>query len=68
MYIYDIFLNRLLVVEVYEDPVTTFKYCKYNGVAAAHFPFNFQFINLRNGYNFEKKSEGVPFHPEGMIK
>jgi hypothetical protein len=42
----------MIVVEVYDDASTTMKYCLYNGIQAAYFPFNFQFIQLRNEKNW----------------
>jgi len=56
----------MIVVEVYDDAPTTMKYCLYNGVQAAYFPFNFQFIKLRNGKNLVTNQEGTRFYPEGL--
>ena len=58
----------MIVVEVYDKAETTMKYCVYNGQPAAQFPFNFQFIQLRNGKNLVNNQEGIPFEPKGIKK
>lgn len=58
----------MLVVEVYDEAPITMQYCLYNNVQAAQFPFNFQFIQLRNGKNLVTNQEGTPFKPEGLKK
>ncbi|CAF0993142.1 unnamed protein product [Brachionus calyciflorus] len=58
--------EKMLVVEVYDEADKTMQYCLYNQMQAAQFPFNFQFIQLRNGKNLVTNQEGVPFNPEGI--
>lgn len=56
----------MLVVEVYDEAPITMQYCLYNNVPAAQFPFNFQFIQLRNGINLANGQQGLPFKPENL--
>lgn len=56
----------MIVTEVYDNIETVMKYCEFKGQRGAYFPFNFQFIQLRNETNPVTKVEGVPFHPKGL--
>jgi alpha-glucosidase len=66
MNVYFYKFKRMIVTEVYDDMKTVMKYCNYNGQPAAYFPFNFQFIQLRNGTNPQTKVTGVPFDPKSL--
>ena len=56
----------MLVVEVYDEPEVTMKYCSYNGKPAAHYPFNFNFIQLGKYTNSINNQQMVEFEPKGI--